>query len=117
MLEEPILVTAPYTLSDGSTVRGTAVVSHKKHVSLCVLNETGQVVHRIKVRAVDQMTRILDGLPDSFEVCYGASCGHGFLRTSLRNRGPYTSPTVDDVITMQGMFKKYYPEFLENLIN
>ena len=57
---------------------------HSKHISLCVLNETGQVVHRTKVRTVDQMMRILEGLSDRFEVCYEASCGYGHYHDLLR---------------------------------
>ncbi len=36
----------------------------------------------------------------------------GFLRTSLRNRAPYASPTEDDVITMRALFQQHYPELL-----
>ena len=57
---------------------------HSKHISLCVLNETGQVVHRTRVRTVDQMMRILEGLSDRFEVCYEASCGYGHYHDLLR---------------------------------
>ena len=50
---------------------------HSRHISICVLNETGQFVHRTRVRTIDQMMRILEQLPDRFEVCYEASCGYG----------------------------------------
>jgi predicted NBD/HSP70 family sugar kinase len=30
---------------------------HSKHIALCVLNETGQVVHRSKVRTVEVAAR------------------------------------------------------------
>jgi transposase len=50
---------------------------HTKRISICVLNETGQIVHRSEVRSIDQMMRILEGLHDRFEVCYEASCGYG----------------------------------------
>jgi bifunctional ADP-heptose synthase (sugar kinase/adenylyltransferase) len=33
------------------------------------VNETGQVVHRTRVRALDELLRFLRGLPDRFEVC------------------------------------------------
>jgi hypothetical protein len=46
---------------------------HSKRISLCVLNETGQAVHRSPVRTIDQMMRVLEGLPDRFEVCYEAA--------------------------------------------
>jgi transposase len=48
---------------------------HTKHISICVLNETGKVVHRSRVRSIEEMMRTLKGLPDRFEVCYEASCG------------------------------------------
>jgi transposase len=57
---------------------------HSKRISVCVLNETGQVAHRSQVRTIDQMMRILEGLPDQFEVCYEASCGYGHFHDLLR---------------------------------
>jgi transposase len=57
---------------------------HSKRISLCVLNETGQVAHRSQVRTIDQMMRTLEGLPDRFEVCYEASCGYGHFHDLLR---------------------------------
>jgi transposase len=57
---------------------------HSKQIAICVLNETGQVVHRTQVRAINQMMRILEGLPDRFEVCYEASCGYGHYHDLLR---------------------------------
>jgi len=57
---------------------------HTKHISLCVLNETGQVVRRDKVATVHEMMSILERLPDRFEVCYEASCGYGYYHDHLR---------------------------------
>jgi predicted NBD/HSP70 family sugar kinase len=57
---------------------------HSKHISLCVVNEAGQIVRRTRVRAIDQMMQILEGLPDRFEVCYEASCGYGHYHDLLR---------------------------------
>ena len=48
---------------------------HSKRISVCVLSETGQVVRRTQVRTIEEMMRILEGLPDRFEVCYEACCG------------------------------------------
>jgi transposase len=56
---------------------------HNKHIAVCVLNETGQVVHRSQVRAIHQMMQILERLPDRFEVCYEASCGYGHYHDLL----------------------------------
>ena len=50
---------------------------HTKHISICVLNETGQVVRRTRVRGIQEMLAVLRSLPDRFEVCYEASCGYG----------------------------------------
>jgi transposase len=57
---------------------------HTKRISICVLNETGQVFHRSQVRSIEEMMRILSGLPDRFEVCYEASCGYGHYHDLLR---------------------------------
>jgi transposase len=57
---------------------------HTKHIALCVLNETGQVVQRARVRGLEELLRLLKGLPDRFEVCYEASCGYGHYHDLLR---------------------------------
>ena len=57
---------------------------HSKHISICVLNESGQVLHRTRVRTIDEMMRILEGMTDRFEVCYEASCGYGYFHDLLR---------------------------------
>src|SRR5919201_182104 len=57
---------------------------HTKHIALCVLNETGQVVRRARVRGIEELLRLLKGLPDRFEVCYEASCGYGHYHDLLR---------------------------------
>ena len=57
---------------------------HTKHISICVLSETGQVIHRSRVRSIDEMLQILKGLPDRFEVCYEASCGYGHFHDLLQ---------------------------------
>jgi transposase len=57
---------------------------HAKHIAVCVLTETGQVYRRSQVRTIDEMMRILEKLPDRFEVCYEASCGYGHYHDLLR---------------------------------
>ena len=57
---------------------------HCKRISLCVLSEMGQVARRSQVRTIDEMMRILEGLPDRYEVCYEASCGYGHYDDLLR---------------------------------
>ena len=56
---------------------------HDKRIAICVLGETGQIVRRAQVRTIDEMMRILEGLPDRFEVCYEASCGYGHYHDLL----------------------------------
>jgi transposase len=53
---------------------------HTKRISICALNETGQVAHRSQVRSIAAMLRVLRGLPDRFE----ASCGYGHFHDLLR---------------------------------
>jgi transposase len=57
---------------------------HSTRISICVLNETGQIARRAQVRGVEEMLRVLKGLPDRFEVCYEASCGYGHYHDLLR---------------------------------
>jgi transposase len=57
---------------------------HTKRIAICALNETGQVVHRSQVRSIEEMLRVLQGLPDRFEVCYEASCGYGHFHDLLQ---------------------------------
>ncbi len=57
---------------------------HTKHISICALSERGQLVLRAQVRTIEEMMRILKGLPDRFEVCYEASCGYGHFHDLLR---------------------------------
>jgi transposase len=57
---------------------------HSTRISVCVLDETGQVAHRSQVRGLEEMLRTLRGLPDRFEVCYEASCGYGHYHDLLR---------------------------------
>jgi hypothetical protein len=57
---------------------------HTKRVAFCVLSEKGQLVQRGQVRGLDEVLRILENLPDRFEVCYEASCGYGHFHDLLR---------------------------------
>src|SRR5690349_24017693 len=57
---------------------------HIKHIAVCVLSETGQVFQRARVRGLEEMLRLLKGLPDRFEVCYEASCGYGHYHDLLQ---------------------------------
>jgi transposase len=56
---------------------------HDKRIVICVLGENGQIVRRAQVRTIDEMMRILEALPDRFEVCYEASCGYGHYHDTL----------------------------------
>ena len=57
---------------------------HSTRITICVLGETGQVVHRAQVRTIEEMLATLKDLPDRFEVCYEASCGYGHYHDVLR---------------------------------
>jgi hypothetical protein len=57
---------------------------HTKRISICVLNETGQLVRRCQVRGIAEMLGVLQALPDRFEVCYEASCGYGHYHDLLQ---------------------------------
>ena len=57
---------------------------HTKRIAFCVLSDQGQLVQRGQVRGLDEVLRILKGLPDRFEVCYEASCGYGHYHDLLQ---------------------------------
>ncbi len=57
---------------------------HSPRISICVLSQTGQVVHRSQARGIEEMIRTLKGLADRSEVCYEASCGYGHYHDLLR---------------------------------
>jgi hypothetical protein len=56
---------------------------HDKRIAICILSETGQVARRSQVRSIDEMMRVLEALPDRFEVCYEASRGYGHYHDLL----------------------------------
>ena len=56
---------------------------HDKRIAICVLSEAGQVARRAQVRTIDEMMRLLEALPERFEVCYEASCGYGHYHDLL----------------------------------
>src|SRR5215472_16830554 len=57
---------------------------HTKRIAFCVLSDKGQLVQRGQVRGLDEVLRILQALPDRFEVCYEASCGYGHYHDLLQ---------------------------------
>src|SRR5262245_710320 len=57
---------------------------HDKRIAICALGETGQIVRRAQGCTIDEMMRILEGLPDRFEVCYEASWGSGHYHATLK---------------------------------
>jgi len=50
---------------------------HAKSISICVLDDHGQVYRQWQVRQIDQMMDRLKTLPGRFRVCYEASTGYG----------------------------------------
>jgi transposase len=59
------------------------LVIHDKRIAICVLGESGQIVRRTQVRSIAGTMRILEALPDRFEVCYEASRGYGHYHDLL----------------------------------
>jgi transposase len=57
---------------------------HTTRISICVLDEAGQLVRRCQVRGIPEMLRILKGLPDRFAACYEASCSYGHYHDLLK---------------------------------
>src|SRR5438552_2966551 len=57
---------------------------HSTRITICALDDRGQVAHRAQVRTLEEMLATLKGLPDRFEVCYEASCGYGHYHDVLR---------------------------------
>ena len=57
---------------------------HSRHIAICVLNESGQLIHRSQVRTIDLMMRIPDRLPYRFDVCFEACGGYGHYHDLLR---------------------------------
>lgn len=57
---------------------------HSTRISICALNDTGQVTHRSQLRSIEEMLSALRSLLHRFEVCYEASCGYGHYHDVLR---------------------------------
>lgn len=57
---------------------------HTTQITGCVLNSQGQVQQRWVVRHHSQLVRILETLPEPFQVCFEASCQYGWLAESLQ---------------------------------
>jgi hypothetical protein len=74
---------------------------HDKRIAICVPGGTGQNVRRAQVRTTDEMMRILEALPDRFEVCYEASCGYGD-RGFLMDVGPKRRSMVSSSLFSAG---------------
>jgi transposase len=50
---------------------------HARQITICVLDDQGQVYRRCQVRRIDQMMNWLRRLPGPWRVCYEASTGYG----------------------------------------
>jgi len=50
---------------------------HAKQITICVLDDQGQVYRRCQVRQIDRMMDFLERLPGPWRVCYEASTGYG----------------------------------------
>jgi hypothetical protein len=78
---------------------------HDKRIAICVLGETGQIVRRAQVRTIDEMMRILEALPDRFEVCYEASCGYDHYHDTLSPIAPAGDDPVGQRSAVPARFK------------
>jgi transposase len=50
---------------------------HARQITICVLDDKGQVFQRCQVRQIDQMMGFLERLPSPWQVCFEASTGYG----------------------------------------
>jgi transposase len=50
---------------------------HARQITICVLDDQGQVYRRWQVRQIDQMMRCLKQVPEPWQVCFEASTGYG----------------------------------------
>ena len=50
---------------------------HTRQITICVLDDKGQVYRRCQVRQIDQMMTFLEQLPVPWGVCFEASTGYG----------------------------------------
>jgi hypothetical protein len=75
----------------GATLFYVDLDIHDRRIAICVLGETGQIVSRAQVRTIDEMMRMLEALPDRFEVCYEASFGNGHYHDLL---SPIAAPVT-----------------------
>lgn len=50
---------------------------HTRHITICVLDDNGQVFQRCQVRQLDELMSFLERLPGPWQVCYEASTGYG----------------------------------------
>jgi transposase len=57
---------------------------HSKQIAMCVLDQHGKLVERLRLRSTDEMLLFLRRLPQCFDVRYEASCGYGFYHDLLR---------------------------------
>ena len=64
---------------------------HAKQITICVLNEQGQVYQRCQVRQIDQMMKFLERLPGPWRVCYEASTGYGMYYELLSKVADYVA--------------------------
>ena len=70
---------------------------HTKRMAFGVLSDKGQLVQRGQVRGLDEVLRILQALPDRFEVCYEAGCGGSPVpttRTTATTRSAWPSSST-----------------------
>jgi hypothetical protein len=62
---------------------------HDKRIAICVLGETGQIVRRAQVRAIDEMMRDSGRIPRSDVAQYDAAVLNGSDRILSRGAPPW----------------------------
>jgi transposase len=60
---------------------------HARQITICVLDDKGQVFQRCQVRQLDELMSFLERLPGPWQVCYEASTGYGMYFEVLRSLG------------------------------
>ena len=73
---------------------------HTRHITICVLDNNGQVFQRCQVRQLDQMMNVLERFPGPWQVCYEASTGYGVYFEILSEVADYVAVAHPGLLTL-----------------
>lgn len=73
---------------------------HTRHITICVLDNNGQVFQRCQVRQLDQMMNVLERIPGPWQVCYEASTGYGMYFEILSEVADYVAVAHPGLLTL-----------------